>query len=179
MLYRVVFLPPHGLIFHHWVWSCQGYPEYCCLKAQSLMDIFSDLNHPRYYFLQHQRSLDSPDELDRVADQNKTSFLKFGRRFSLILFSLLLSLTTPKGSWMCLPNIPKLQDVVYPIHLLIFLQLFGFICFICIAFVSSSFKSLAFFSLRFILFIAILVITSHLRFTFLLFGVCIPFSQSR
>ena len=50
---------------------------------------------------------------------------------------------------MCLPNIfslmKKLQDVVYVIYLLIFLQTLEFIRFICKLFVPTSPKSLAFF----------------------------------
>ena len=62
---------------------------------------------------------------------------------------LLLSVTTPKSSWMCLSDIfsliTKLQDVVYAIYLLIILQALEFIHTICKSFVPSSIKRLAFF----------------------------------
>ena len=74
---------------------------------------------------------------------NKTSFLQLEGRFSLIDFSLLLSLTTQKDSWILLPDMFSFLNKIYDEKNYLFtLQ---FIRLICKSFSFKSIKSLAFF----------------------------------
>lgn len=50
ILFRVVFLQPHRLIFHRRMQLYQDCPEYCLSKAQLLEDIFADLNRLQTIF---------------------------------------------------------------------------------------------------------------------------------